>query len=170
MENLTKAQRSHAKYYDQRHRDTPVFEPGDHVWLLSKNIKTTRPNKKLDYKKLGPYAISEAVGTHAYRLVVPDSFRAHPVFHVSLLEPYKTTTVPRLRAPDTPEPDIPGEEWILEEIVAHRRIRNRNEYLIKSKGYPSEDNNWQPEANVMYYDPETLLAYKEQIRRSGGAA
>lgn len=168
LDALQKAQRTQAKYYDQHRRATPSYEPGDRVWLLSKNITTTRPNKKLDYKKLGPYAISENVGTHAYRLVVPDSFRAHPVFHVSLLEPYQETHVPRLRAPDAPEPEIPGADYVVEDIIAHRRRRNRNEYLIKWKDFPPEDNTWQPETAVMEFDRDKLLAYKD--RRSGGAA
>jgi hypothetical protein len=77
-----------SKYYNQRHLPAPKFSPGDKVWLLRRNIKTTRPSEKLDYKKIGPYEIIEKRGKSSYLLKLPSSLkRLHPVFHVSLLEP-----------------------------------------------------------------------------------
>jgi hypothetical protein len=35
------------------------FEKGDQVWLVTTNIRTKRPMKKLDDKKLGPFTITE---------------------------------------------------------------------------------------------------------------
>ena len=40
-----------SKYYDQCHLPVPKFSPGDNVWLLRRNIKTTWPSDKLNYKK-----------------------------------------------------------------------------------------------------------------------
>lgn len=40
------AQETHAHYYDQHVRPQPDFVPGDKVWLLRKNIKTTRASDK----------------------------------------------------------------------------------------------------------------------------
>jgi hypothetical protein len=48
-------------------RKEMVYNPGDMVFLSSRNIKTARPLKKLDDKMLGPFKILEAVGT-SYRL------------------------------------------------------------------------------------------------------
>lgn len=42
------------------------FTLGDTVWLSTKNIKTARPSKKLDHKRLGPFPISEVVSSYAY--------------------------------------------------------------------------------------------------------
>ncbi|MBW0506292.1 hypothetical protein O181_046007 [Austropuccinia psidii MF-1] len=45
----------HFKKYADRNREIPPdFQPGDKVWLASKNIKTTRPTKKFSEGWLGP--------------------------------------------------------------------------------------------------------------------
>jgi hypothetical protein len=44
-----------------------VYNPGDLVFLFSRNIKTARPLKKPDNKMLGPFKILKAVKTF-YRL------------------------------------------------------------------------------------------------------
>ena len=79
------AQNQQAKYYDAKHKRVE-YQVGDKVWLLSQNIHTERPNKKLDWKRFGPYPIIERIGTQAYKLQIPPSMKFHPVFHISLLE------------------------------------------------------------------------------------
>ncbi len=74
--------------------DHPNFKIGDKVWLLRKNIATTRPCVKLDYKRLEPFKIMEFIGHVAYWLELPPRFKIHDVFHVSSLEPYHETQIP----------------------------------------------------------------------------
>ena len=64
----------------------PILKEGEKVYLLRKNIKTQRPNDKLDHKKLGLFEIAEVKGSVNYRLKLPKSIRIHLVFHISLLE------------------------------------------------------------------------------------
>jgi len=45
------------EYYDLHRKPDPNLQSGDMVWLLSLNIKTIRPSKKLDYKKIGLFKI-----------------------------------------------------------------------------------------------------------------
>ena len=77
-----------AEYYDAKHKPMD-YAIDDMVWLSGRNIRTARPSKKLDYKYYGPYRIVDAIGEQAYRLSLPEGTKIHPVFHVSLLEPYK---------------------------------------------------------------------------------
>jgi len=66
------------------------YQPGDLIILLSRNITTKRPSKKLDIKFLGLFKIIETKGKQAYKLDLPQIYsRIHNIFHVSLLEPYK---------------------------------------------------------------------------------
>ncbi|MBW0468308.1 hypothetical protein O181_008023 [Austropuccinia psidii MF-1] len=59
------------------------------VWLSSKNIKPTRPTKKLSERWLGPFPILKKVSTNAYHLKLPSQWRyIHPSFHISLLETF----------------------------------------------------------------------------------
>ncbi|MBW0534810.1 hypothetical protein O181_074525 [Austropuccinia psidii MF-1] len=59
------------RYVDKSRASPPVFNPGDMVWLSSKNIKSTRPTKKLSERWLGPFPIFKKVSTHAYNLKLP---------------------------------------------------------------------------------------------------
>jgi len=99
----------------------PNFQVGDQVWLNSRNIHTTRPAKKLDYKKLGPFKILEKVNNRSYRLDLPKSYKIHPVFHVSLLEQYQPDQIPG-RAPRRPPPvEVRGEqEYIVKQVEDSR--------------------------------------------------
>ncbi|MBW0556803.1 hypothetical protein O181_096518 [Austropuccinia psidii MF-1] len=89
-EELESAIRRFKKYADRNRSITPDFQPGDKVWIASKNIKTTRPTKKLSERWLGPFEVIKKFGSHAYHLKLPQQWKSvHPVFHVSLLEPVK---------------------------------------------------------------------------------
>ena len=80
------AQATYSKQADKHRTPAPKFEVGDEVWLTCRNLKTTRPSTKLDYKCLGKFKIIKKVSSHAYKLELPVSIKIHPVFHVSLLE------------------------------------------------------------------------------------
>jgi transposase InsO family protein len=157
-EHLRAATETQAKYYNQK-RQPMQFKVGDQVKLSMKNIKTYRPNKKLDQRHEGPFNITECIGKQAYRLDLPSRWRRiHPVFHVSLLEPY------RLREGADPKKDFPPVliddedeedpvvEWEVEDIVGHRFVKKKGqlvpEYLVKWKGYPTYENSFEPEANL----------------------
>jgi len=90
-ENMKAAQTRMAKYFNHKVANKePQFKVGDWVMVNAKNIKTKRPSKKLNYKLRGKFEIEKLCGTNAYRLKLPPlSGKIHPVFHVSLLEPYR---------------------------------------------------------------------------------
>ncbi|MBW0482576.1 hypothetical protein O181_022291 [Austropuccinia psidii MF-1] len=46
-DKLESAIRKFNRYADRNRTIPPDFQPGDKVWIASKNIKTTRPTKKL---------------------------------------------------------------------------------------------------------------------------
>ncbi|MBW0572772.1 hypothetical protein O181_112487 [Austropuccinia psidii MF-1] len=83
------------RYADKRRASPPDFNPGDMVWLSSKNFKSTRPTKKLSERWLGPFPILKKVSTHASHLKLLSQWKSiHPVFHISLLKPVKRSTIP----------------------------------------------------------------------------
>ncbi|MBW0540666.1 hypothetical protein O181_080381 [Austropuccinia psidii MF-1] len=97
------------RYADKNRASPPVFNPGNMVWLSSKNIKSTRPTKKLSERWLGPFPILKKFSTHAYHLKLPSQWKSiHPVFHISLLEPVKTSEIPNSH--QEPPPQIIIEE------------------------------------------------------------
>jgi len=125
--------------------------------LNTKNIRKKRPFKNLAPKLYGPFKILEQRGKLAYKLEISDRWKIHPVFHVSLLEPYRTSTRPaREQPPMTPE-DIDGDlEWEVETIVKseiisyEQRVRGGTRsceelcYFVKWKGCSEDENTWEP--------------------------
>jgi hypothetical protein len=120
------------------------------------NLRTTRPKKKLDYKRTGPYKIIQKIGELAYKLCLPQTMSSiHPVFHISLLTRYKPDTVEhRERGPSPAPPDlIEGEEYydmekILDAKIMGRGFGRKMHYLVKWLGHPAENNTWVPRTNL----------------------
>lgn len=146
--NLKKAQDS-AKIHADKKRIQHYFKIKDKVWLLRRNLKTSRPSEKLDFRRLGPFEIISKINDVAFKLKLPDSMKIHPVFHVSLLEPY-TAPLDSKESPSVPDPIIiNGElEYEVETILDSRIKHNRLEYLVKWMGYETVDSTWEPVQNL----------------------
>ena len=115
---MTEAQLRHKEYYDAGRKPDPNLQSGDMVWLWPRNIRTTRPCKKLDYKKIRPFKILARIGESAYKLNLPPLMRIHNTFHISLLELYYDDKFPSQRAQPPPPIIIEGEpEYELEQII-----------------------------------------------------
>src|SRR5258705_2383432 len=143
---LEKAAEEMKRYYDAHRGDTPNFKKGDKVWLDARNVESGRPTKKLDHKRLGPFEVTESLSGNAYRLKLPRTMRVHPVFPVMKLRPYVPNDIPNRRVPAPPPPVITKGivEYEVAKILDSRRRRGRTQYLISWKGYPTEDNSWEP--------------------------
>jgi hypothetical protein len=72
------AQQRQEEVANRRRSEAPAYRPGDKVWLDLRNIRTDRPNKKLDARH-AKYTVLEKIGSHAYRLDTPAGI--HNVFH-----------------------------------------------------------------------------------------
>jgi len=98
-----------------------TFAVGDKVWLSTRNLKASRPPKKLDYKCTGRYKVSKIINKNAYNFDLPSTMCNHNVFHVSLLNCY---TLPvRGQSSSEPHPVIveETEEWEVDCILDSRR-------------------------------------------------
>ena len=135
---------------DKSRKQQPHISIGDKVWLLRRHLKTHRPSDKLDYRRLGPFIVCKQINEVAYRLELPPSMKIHPVFHVSLLEPYKESTIPgRLQAPQPPIEIDGEEEFEVSEILDSCIIKKKLEYLVHWQGYEVSERTWEPVANLV---------------------
>jgi transposase InsO family protein len=141
--NLAKAQLDQKEHADAHRKKHPTLQPGDLVWLNARNIVTSRPSKKLDYKRLGPFEVIRSINDVAYELRLPPSMHIHPIFHVSLLG---KATINRFTDRQHPEPPpilVEGqEEFQVQGILDSRIIRSRLFYLIDWLGYPPSERAW----------------------------
>jgi len=148
---LEEAQERIRRYTDPTQQKPPASQMGDLV-MLSGRIKTRRPSRKLDHKNHGPFQIEKIVSPLAVRLTLPWKWKIHNVFHVSLLEPYRTS---EHCAPPDPSKVLhevdnieQSEEYDVEEVMSsvegswgnNKRIL----YLVKWLDYP-EQRDWTEE-------------------------
>ena len=96
------------------------FIVGDRVWLEARNLKRNVINPKFATKREGPFKIIKVLSSLSYQLEILKSWRIHPVFHTSLLTPYKENDVHGPNYPQPP-PDLINreEEYEIECILKH---------------------------------------------------
>ncbi|MBW0573616.1 hypothetical protein O181_113331 [Austropuccinia psidii MF-1] len=140
------------KYADRNRTIPPDLKPGDKLWLASKSIKTTRTTKKLLERWLGPFEVLKKIGSHAYHLKLPQQWKSvHPVFHVSLLEPVKQSTIPNQHQfPPPPAIVEEEEEWEVTQVLDSKLKRNILFYLVEWKGFNEdpEQTTWEAASNL----------------------
>ena len=148
-DHLQQAQNNFQRFANRYRHPTPNFQIGDLVWLLRQDIATKRPCAKLDFRRLGPFRIIAQINDVAYRLKLPSSCKLHPVFHVSVLEPYKNNTIPDRAPPPHPPIEIEGaEEFEVRQILDSKIARQRLYYLVDWEGYAPCDRTWEPMGNL----------------------
>jgi hypothetical protein len=77
--------------------------------LSAKNIHTNRPTKKINYRFLNPFAITEKIKMGTFRLYLILIYqRFHSIFHISLLKFYRRKA--GVEPPSLPPIKINGEK------------------------------------------------------------
>ena len=138
------------RHYADLKRAPLSLTVGQHVLLSSKNIQiATTGSPKLLPRYLGPFKVKRLIGASAVELDLPEGWKLHPVFHVSLL---KLWSGPLIAEPLTVL--IEGlPEYEVDAILSHRlQTRGRGRpvtmYLVKWKGFGDEHNTWEPESHL----------------------
>jgi hypothetical protein len=167
------AQARYEEQANRRRRHAPRYQPGDQVWLDARNLRTLRPQKKLDSKFYGPFPILEKISAYAYRLQLPPTMRIHPVFHTNLLRPAANDPIPGQRNPPPPPVEIDGtEEYEVEEVLDSRWERRgrgaaRLKYLVRWTGY---DDPTEVPADYLANAQEVVRNFHRRYPRKPGPA
>jgi hypothetical protein len=164
-DRLEKARVYSKRQADKKRKAHFKIELGDKVLLSTKNIRTTRPTRKFSEKYIGPYRVVEQISEVAFKLELPKELsRIHPVFHVSLLEPFRESRTPGRNQPPPPpvelaEPDV----YEVEAIVDSRFVGNKLEYKLEWAGYENDPDRytWEPAENLM----DNILDEVEEFHR-----
>ena len=126
--------------------------------MNSKYIKIKR-NRKLEAKFFEPFRVLYLVGKQAYKLELPKKCRIHNILHVLLLE-QDTTRKGRVHEENAEELDAGNDsgEYKVEAIRDSAVYARESEsghlpglyYLVSWKGYPEEENTWEPASAVQH--------------------
>jgi hypothetical protein len=161
------------KYHDKHAKKPPKYLVGDLVRLNGKNLKTSRPSKKLDAKLYGPYKVSKLLSPTMIKLELPSRWRINNAFYVSLIEPYRLN-------PTRPPPELASASaqnelgyhvddyqfetgYEVEEIMGSQYSKEQNGviYLVKWKGYPNKAD-WTEEPYDNFEDKRLLKEYHKR--------
>jgi len=123
--------------------------------VLAKFIKTTHPSKKLSEKFLGPFKVSDKLGSHSYYVKLPHYLRTiHPVFHISQLEPASPNQIPNCTKNPSPPIELDGTlEFEVVQVLDSKFDRHKKDplfYYVQWSGYKNtaDEYSWLPVSDL----------------------
>ncbi|KAK3506178.1 hypothetical protein QTP70_012512 [Hemibagrus guttatus] len=140
---------------DLRRSEAPIYQPGQKVWLSTRDIRLCQPCRKLSPRFIGTVTILEQIKPVTYKLQLPPEYRIHPTFHMSLLKPHHPSVSPSTEpGVDAAEPPLPlllddGAAYGLREILDSRHRGGQLEYLVDWEGYGPEERSWVPRNDIL---------------------
>ena len=139
------------------------LSPIQKVWLEGCYLKCSLSNPKFTTKQEGPFTITEVLSPVTYKLQLPQSWKIHNMFHASLLSPYHKNEIHRRNFPSLPLDLINNKEhYKIEKIICHKGTPSQWQYLIRWKGYSTEEDSWLPEKELSAAK-ELLQEYKNSL-------
>ncbi|KAL0180337.1 hypothetical protein M9458_025779, partial [Cirrhinus mrigala] len=159
--HLQRAVRQRKRFADIRRRPAPDYQPGDQVWLSTRDLRLRQPCRKLSPRYIGPFKILRRINDVTFQLQLPPRYRVHPTFHVSLLKPIhpSATETPGAEVePPPPEVLDPPSIYTVHEILDSRHRGSHLEYLVDWEGYGPEERSWVPRDDIL--DPTLLLGFR----------
>ncbi|MBW0478755.1 hypothetical protein O181_018470 [Austropuccinia psidii MF-1] len=117
------------------------------VWLSSNNRNSIRPTTELSERWLGLFPILNKFSNNSYHLKLTSQSKSiHPVFHIPLLEPVKTSVILNRRQEPLSSIFIQEEECEVSQILALKLNRGKLWYLVELKGFSQDPkrSTWEP--------------------------
>ena len=113
------------------------------------------------------YRVKKIISANAVELDLPSTIKIHPVVNVSRIRKY-TSQVDGQRK-ETPKPVIieGEEEWEVERILNKRKVRGKDKYLVRQKGFTAEGDTWESKENLENAQ-ELVEEFEEEYGKDNG--
>ena len=153
---------------DRRRAPAPVYQPGQMVWLSTKDLPLQVDSRKLAPRYIGPFRVVKIINPSAIRLKLPNSLKVHPTFHVSLLKPVSSCALGPPAEPPPPPLVVDGHPaFSVNKILDVRRRGRGFRFLVDWEGYGPEERSWVPRRFIL--DPSLIADfYKAHPNKPGG--
>ena len=146
-EKMSLAQAYQSSYANEKRLPAPSYRVGDKVFLSLKNLKLSRPTKKLDHIRAGPWRIKKMKTPLVAKLDLPSQLNIDNNFHVSLLRPAYEGFLSQQQTQPPPIETTDNEViYEVEAILDSRIKRNKLQYLVRWTGY--DEKTWEPLKNL----------------------
>src|SRR5213078_3120564 len=151
---INDAQQVQRRNADKKRIAAILIKEGD--WVLLKRKESQK--RKLAPLADGPFQVSK-VGTNTVTLRFPSNSRAHPTVNISRVQPYFG---PRPQLLTVPPDDDAAHEYEVDRILGYQKRKGKDYYYIHWKGYPAEDDTWEPKENI---SKAALKIWEQQSRQ-----
>jgi len=148
---LRKAQEDMRKYADKKRSDANEYKVRDLVMLSTKDLKyqmVGRRTEKLTERFVGPYRVKEIISSNAVKLELPGTVKIHPVVNISRVQRYVGQVKGQRKEQPAPVIIEGEEEWEVERILSKRKVRGKDKYLVRWKGFMAESDTWEGRENL----------------------
>nr|KYP57796.1 hypothetical protein KK1_004074 [Cajanus cajan] len=161
------------KNADQKRMDVE-FNVGDKVLVKLQPYKqhsvALRKNQKLSLRYFGSFPIIERIGKVAYKLLLPETAKIHPVFHISQLKLCKghhsQSYVPLPITSNDAQPVLQPAA-ILQSRVIIKGTKHVQQHLIQWEGLDNSQATWEDHTALESAFPEFNLGDKVVLNGGG---
>lgn len=129
------------------------------MWLTTKDLLLWVNSKKLAPHYISPFKILQRISPVAYCLILPQTLRINPMFHVSQLQTVLCSHLAE-PAPPTPQLRMVGGSlaFTVLRILDSRQVRGHYQYLVDWESYGPEAHSWVPARDIM--DPKLIRCFR----------
>ena len=147
------AQTVQERYANKHRRPSPEIKVGDWILLRRRKEHQTKLSPIAD----GPFQVLK-IGTNNVTLKFPKRSKAHPTVNISRVQLYFG---PRPELLTEPPKDNTEHEYPIERVMGHKVVKGKDYYYIHWRGYPAEDDSWEPHENLT---PEALRSWEDSVK------
>ncbi|KAI2663454.1 Transposon Tf2-11 polyprotein [Labeo rohita] len=117
--HLQRTVRQHKRFADVRRRPAPAYQPGDQVWLSTRDLRLRLPCRKLSPRYIGSFKILRQINDVTFQLQLPPEVLDQPSI------------------------------FTVHEILDSWRQGGHLEYLVDWEGYGPEERSWVPRDDIL---------------------